>query len=56
MTSRLTEMRRRYPDLSVAVRADALARQKDVMPIYGAINKAGVSNMAVVGLQNERLR
>lgn len=56
ITARLTEMRRRFPDLAVSVRADAQARQKDVMPVLGAINKAGVANMALVGLQNERLR
>jgi biopolymer transport protein ExbD len=49
-------MRRRFPDLAVSVRADAQAKQKDVMPVLGAINKAGVANMALVGLQNERLR
>lgn len=56
LTSRLSEMRRQYPELAVAVRADAQARQRDVVPIYGAINKAGVTNMAVVGLHNEKLR
>lgn len=56
LTERLAEMRRSYPDLSVAVRADEQARQRDVIPIYGAINKAGVSNMAVLGLQNEKLQ
>jgi biopolymer transport protein ExbD len=56
LTSRLAEMRRQYPDLAVAVRADAQARQRDVVPVYGAINKAGVTNMAVIGLQNEKLR
>lgn len=56
LQSRLTDMRMQYPDLAVAVRADAQARQKDVVPVYGAINKAGVTNMAVVGLENEKLR
>jgi biopolymer transport protein ExbD len=49
-------MIRRYPDLAVAVRADADAKQRDVVPVYGAINRAGVTNMAVLGLQNEKLR
>jgi biopolymer transport protein ExbD len=56
LTQRLAEMTRRYPDLAVAVRADADAKQRDVVPIYGAINRAGVTNMAVLGLQNEKLR
>lgn len=56
LTERLAEMRRSYPDLSVAVRADAQAMQRDVLPVYGAINRAGISNMAVVGIQNEKLR
>jgi len=56
LTQRLAEMRRYYPDLSVAVRADEQAKQRDVLPIYGAINKAGVTNMAVLGIQNEKLR
>lgn len=56
LTARLSDMRRQFPELAVAVRADAQARQKDVVPIYGAINKAGVTNMAVIGLQNEKLR
>ena len=46
LTERLAEMRRRYPDLAVAVRADEQAKQRDVLPVYGAINKAGVTNMA----------
>jgi biopolymer transport protein ExbD len=56
LTQRLTDMIRRYPDLAVAVRADADAKQRDVVPVYGAINRAGVTNMAVLGLQNEKLR
>lgn len=56
LTERLAEMRRRYPDLAVAVRADEQAKQRDVLPVYGAINKAGVTNMAVVGLQNDKIR
>ncbi len=56
LTEKLSEMRRRYPDLAVAVRADEQARQRDVIPIYGAIHKAGVTNMAVLGLQNEKIR
>lgn len=56
LMQRLTEMKRRYPDLAVAVRADAEAKQRDVIPIYGAINSAGIANMAVLGLQNEKLR
>ena len=56
LTQRLSDMRRSFPDLAVAVRADADAKQKDVVPVYGAIHKAGVTNMAVLGLQNDRLR
>ncbi|MBX3420783.1 MAG: biopolymer transporter ExbD [Pirellulaceae bacterium] len=56
LTRRLTDIKRRSPDLSVAVRADAQARQLDVVPVLGAINKAGVTNMAMLGLQNDRLR
>lgn len=56
ITERLADMRRRYPDLAVAVRADEQARQRDVIPVYGAISKAGVANMAVLGLQNDKMR
>ncbi len=56
LKERLTTMRRQFPNLAVAVRADAQARQADVVPIYGAINSAGVTNMVVLGLQNEKLR
>lgn len=56
LTERLAEMRRRYPDIAVAVRADEQARQRDVIPVYGAISKAGVANMAVLGLQNDKIR
>lgn len=56
LTQRLGEMKRRYPDLRVAVRADAEARQRDLVPVYGAIEKAGVTDMAILGLQNSKLR
>jgi biopolymer transport protein ExbD len=56
LTRRLTEMRRQYPELSIAVRADAESRHKDLVPVYGAIKKAGVMNMSVLGIQNEKLR
>lgn len=56
LTNRLADMLRRYPDLKIAVRADAEAKQKFVVPVYGAINKAGVLEMAILGIQNEKLR
>ena len=56
LTERLRDYRAQYPDLAVAVRADGNARQKDVVPIYGAIRRSGVTNMAVLGVQNEKLR
>ncbi len=53
LTDRLREMRMRYPDLAVAVRADGDARQRDVVPVYGAIQAAGVTNTAVLGVQSK---
>ena len=56
LTEQLRSMRLRYPELAVAVRADGDAKQKDVVPVYGAIHQAGVTNMSVLGLQNSKLR
>lgn len=56
LTQQLRDMRIRYPGLEVAVRADGNARQSEVVPIYGAIHEAGVTNMAVLGIQNKRMR
>lgn len=57
LTERLKEIRVQYPDLAVAVRADGDAMQKFVVPVYGAIQAAGVSKTAVLGLNtNQRLR
>lgn len=56
LTQRLSEMIRRYPDLVVAVRGDANAKYGQVAPVYGAINRAGVTNTALLGVQNETLR
>ncbi|MEZ6135430.1 MAG: biopolymer transporter ExbD [Pirellulaceae bacterium] len=55
LTQRLREMRMQYPDLRVAVRADGDAMQKHVVPVYGALNAAGVDNFAVLGV-NHKLR
>lgn len=54
LTERLKEMRVRYPDLAVAVRGDAEAKQKHIYPVYGAIQAAGVSNTAMLGVQTMR--
>ena len=56
LTERLRELRMRYPDLAVAVRADGDAMQKFVVPVYGAIQAAGVTNTAVLGVQTNKLR
>lgn len=56
LTQRLTEMRRNYPELAVAVRADMEARQRDVFPVYSAIVSAGITNMVQLGVQNEIVR
>lgn len=56
LTQRLSEMRRSYPDLSVAIRGDGEAKYKSVMPVLGAVNRAGVPKVAVVGIENEKLR
>jgi biopolymer transport protein ExbD len=56
LTQRLSEMKRRYPDLKVAIRADAKSQFGDVAPIMGAVNRAGVTELAIIGLQNEKLR
>jgi biopolymer transport protein ExbD len=56
LSQRLSEMRRMFPDLAVAIRADANAKYGDVASAYGAINKSGVTKMAVVGIQNEKIR
>jgi biopolymer transport protein ExbD len=52
LTVRLRELRAHYPDLAVAVRADGEAMQKYVVPVYGAIQAAGITNTAVLGLNN----
>ena len=49
LRSMLVEMRDRYPDLAVAVRADADAKHGSVVAVYFAINQAGVTNMSVLG-------
>ncbi len=57
LTQRLTELRRSYPDLAVAVRADGDAMTKFVIPVYAAIQSAGVTKTAVLGMnQNSRMR
>ncbi len=56
LTQRLGDMRRSYPDLSVAIRGDGDAKHKTIVPVLGAINRAGVTNLAVVGIENEKLR
>ncbi|MFO0943076.1 MAG: biopolymer transporter ExbD [Pirellulales bacterium] len=56
LTQRLSDMRRMYPDISVAVRADGNALHGTVYPVYGAVNRAGITNMAVIGRENEKLR
>ena len=54
LTQELQKLRARYPDLSVSVRADADAMQKFVVPVYGAIQAAGVKKLAVLGLNHNR--
>ena len=54
LTQRLRELKAQYPDLSVAVRADEDAMQKFVVPVYGAIQAAGVTKTAVLGLNQNR--
>lgn len=54
LTQRLRDIRRQYPGLEVSVRADGNARQMDVVPVYGAIHSAGVTNMAVLGIENQQ--
>ncbi len=56
LTERLSDLRLRYPDLTVAVRADGDAMQKHVVPVYGAIQSAGISHTAVLGIQSNKLR
>ena len=56
LTQRLKELRKQYPDLAVAVRADADAMHKFVFAAYEAIQSAGVTNTAVMGLKNSRMR
>jgi biopolymer transport protein ExbD len=54
LTGRLKELRLRYPDLAVAVRGDGDAKYKQVFPVYGAIQAAGVTDTAVLGVQTIR--
>ncbi len=56
LTERLRSLRMRYPDLAVAVRADGDAMQKFVVPVYGAIQSAGITNTAVLGVQSKQMR
>ncbi len=56
LSERLQDMRLRYPDLTVAVRADGEAKQKHVVPVYGAIQAAGVTHTAVLGIHHPQLR
>lgn len=56
LTERLRELRLRYPELAVAVRADGDAQQKFVVPIYGAIQSAGVTNTAVLSVHTPKMR
>ena len=56
LTEQLRQLRLRYPDLAIAVRADGDAMQKYVVPVYGAIQSAGVTNTAVLGVQTSKIR
>lgn len=47
LTERLQSMKQSYPDLRVVVRADAKAEYQHVTAVYGAVNRAGVSNLSV---------
>ncbi|MEM7474620.1 MAG: biopolymer transporter ExbD [Planctomycetota bacterium] len=47
LTGRLQKMIAQYPDLRVVVRADGTVEHQYVVTIYGAINRAGVKDMAI---------
>lgn len=47
LTQQLRSMRMRFPDLRVVVRADGQAEHQHVAAVYGAINRAGVADMAI---------
>ena len=54
LTDRLVAMKQAYPGLRVVVRADAKAEYQHVTAVYGAVNRAGVSNLSVaVRYQNQ---
>lgn len=55
LTQRLTEMRRVYPDLAVAVRADSEVKHRDLAPVYVAVSKAGIT-VELLGIRDEKLR
>ena len=57
LTQRLTSMRAQYPDLRVVVRADGKAEHQHVAAVYGAVNRAGISDMSIaVRYQPQQLR
>lgn len=57
LTEQLRSMRVRYPDLRVVVRADGTAQHQHVAAVYGAVNRAGVSELAIaVRYQPQQLR
>lgn len=47
LKDRLQSMQRQFPDLGVVVRADGKAEHQYVAAAYGAINRAGVADMAI---------
>lgn len=56
LTERLQNMRARYPDLGVVVRADGKAEYQSVAAVYGAANRAGVSDLSTAVRQTQELR
>ncbi len=57
LSQRLQTMRVRYPELGVVVRADGKAEHQYVAAVYGAINRAGVSDLSIaVRYQPQQLR
>lgn len=57
LTNRLTMMRSSFPGLRVVVRADGEAKHQAVSGVYGAVNRAGVSDMSIaVRYQPSKIR
>lgn len=57
LSQQLRNMKASFPDLRVVVRADGDAKHQQVTAVYGAVNRAGVSDMSVaVRYQPQQLR